>query len=413
MKTTGLLLLALACAGPALAQRGCPDPQATNYDPAARANDGSCRYPPAATAVLTKALLDAAVPETSGLQLAGGALWTFNDSGNPPVLFRLDSASGRATQRVRVVNFPNVDWEDITADAGHLYVGDFGNNSGDRRDLRVLRVPLAGPLAGADTVSAQAINFSFPDQTVFGGGVNNHNFDCEALFYRGDSLHLFTKDWADHRTRYYTVPAAPGTHVAHLKATFDVQGLITAADIRPDGRAAALLGYDDTTGATFAWLLTDFAGTNFFGGNKRRIELPSALLVGQAEGLCFAGPARLLLSNERVAVGALVVPPRLYALNVGPWLPRAVVTATASPGARLGLRVFPSPAAHLLRIERAAPGPEVALTLLDLRGRAVATGRLRAGATAQALDVAAVAAGVYVLRAQSAAGTLSQKVAIR
>ncbi|OGX89748.1 hypothetical protein, partial [Hymenobacter coccineus] len=333
MKTTALLLLASALAlGPAArAQTGCPDPQATNYNPAARANDGSCQYAPTTAALPVRAPLGAAVPETSGLQLAAGALWTFNDGGNPPVLFRVDSATGQAVQQVRVVNYPNTDWEDIAADARYLYLGDFGNNYGTRRDLRLLRVPRAGLGPGADTVSAQAINFYYPDQITFGGGLNNHDYDCEAVFFRNDSLHLFTKDWADHRTRYYTVPAVPGTHAAHLKATFDVNGLITAADLSPDGTTAVLLGYDETTGATFAWLLSDFPGTQFFRGNKRRIALPSAALVGQVEGVCFAGPRRLLVSNERVTVGPLTVPQRLYALNVGPWLPApAVVTAAAA-----------------------------------------------------------------------------------
>ncbi|MEJ7660983.1 MAG: hypothetical protein WKG07_15880 [Hymenobacter sp.] len=165
-------------APPALA--GCCSTQATNYNPAARRNDGSCQYAPTAASA-RQGPLDAAVPETSGLQLAAG-LWTFNDSGNPPVLFQVDSATGRAAQQVRVVNYPNTDWEDITADARYLYLGDFGNNYGTRRDLRLLRVPRAGLGPAADTVSAQAINFYYPDQTTFGGGLNNHDYDCEAVF---------------------------------------------------------------------------------------------------------------------------------------------------------------------------------------------------------------------------------------
>ncbi|MEJ7666684.1 MAG: hypothetical protein WKG07_47795 [Hymenobacter sp.] len=39
------MLLSMAATRPAWAQGGCPDPQATNYDPAATRNDGSCQYP--------------------------------------------------------------------------------------------------------------------------------------------------------------------------------------------------------------------------------------------------------------------------------------------------------------------------------------------------------------------------------
>ena len=114
------------------------------------------------------------------------------------------------------------------------------------------------------------------------------------------------------------MPAVTGTYAAHFKAVFNVNGLVTAADLSLDGTAAALLGYDETTGATFVWLLSDFPGTQFFRGNKRRIKLPSTALVGQVEGVCFAENRRLLVSNERVTVGPLTVPQRLYAAERRP-----------------------------------------------------------------------------------------------
>ena len=168
------------------------------------------------------ARLDAAVPETSALCFTDGALWTLNDSGNPPVLFRLDPASGRVTQRVRIRNFPNVDWEELAADARYFYIADVGNNAGTRRDLRVLRVAKAA-IGAADTCSVRAeeIAFHYPEQTDFSALPYHHNFDCEALFAAPDSLHLFTKNWLDGRTRHYTLPTQPGQYVAHLRETLD------------------------------------------------------------------------------------------------------------------------------------------------------------------------------------------------
>ena len=292
-----LLLLFIPC--PVMAQRGVP---------------------PRHARPTRKTRLDPAVPETSGLLYTDGNLWTLNDSGNPPVLFRLDSATGRVLQQVRVRNFPNVDWEELAADARYFYVGDFGNNAGNRRNLRVLRIAKASiSTAADDSVAAEEIAFRYPEQTNFDAGSYHHNFDCEAFFVAHDSLHIFTKDWADNRTRHYTLPTQPGTYVAHLKASLDVKGLITAAALNPAGTSAALLGYTKT-GRTFLWVLTDFSGTNFLTGSRRRLKLPHALRLGQAEGLCFVSPSRVFISNERLAWHIPLVRQRLYALDLRRWL---------------------------------------------------------------------------------------------
>lgn len=394
----------------AQAQPGCPDPQAINYNPAATANDGSCLYGLTTSALPARATLPAAVAETSGLVYTNGQLWTLNDSGNLPVLFRLDTLTGAVLQQVQIQNFGNVDWEDLAADAQHLYIGDFGNNAGNRRDLRILQ--LAKPDIGSGTVSvaAQAIYFSYPDQTTFGAGLNNHNFDCEAFFYFQDSLHLFTKNWADLRTRYYTVPAVPGTHVARLKATFNVNGLVTAASINPTGTEAALLGYNAGTGATFVWLLFDFRGSHFLHGNKRRIELPNALLVGQAEGIAFVSRYRLFVSNEQLA-SPFSVPPRLYTLDAGRWLAHTVL-ASKSALAWVAVAVYPNPATRWLHVQRPAGlSADVHFVLQNLQGRMCRSFVLPTSVQTQELELKEPA-GVYLLRGQAGSRTLVQKVVI-
>ena len=266
-----------------------------------------------------KARLDAAVPETSALLYTGGALWTLNDGDNPPILFRLDSASGRVVQRVRIINFPNTDWEELTADSRYFYIGDFGNNAGQRRDLRVLRLPRPAP---TDTAAvAEEIAFRYPEQSNFAPGAYRHNFDCEAFFAAHDSLHLFSKRWADGQTRHYTLPTQPGRYVARPHELLDTRGLVTAGSLSPDGHTAALLGYTKT-GRVFLWLLTDFEGTHYLAGRARRLRLPGALRIGQVEGLCFVGPTRVFISNERLVRHIALVKQRLYALNLSRWLVR-------------------------------------------------------------------------------------------
>ena len=405
-----LLLLLTAVAAPARAQSGCPDPQATNYTPAATSNDGSCLYPTTTTALLTKATLPSAVNESSGLLYTGGSLWTHNDSGNPPVLFRVDSVSGQVLQQVTISNYPNVDWEDLAADAQYVYIGDFGNNAGDRHNLRVLRVAKTDLGPAATTAPAQEIAFTYPDQTDFTPRTNNHNFDCEAFFVANDSLHLFTKNWVDLKTRYYTVPTAPGAYTAHLKATLNVNGLVTAAALNAAGTTAALLGYNATNGTTFMWLLSGFPGTSYFKANKRRIELPNALLIGQAEGLCFVGRARVFISNEQLSNVLVTVPPRLYALGLGAWVPTTALAAkAASPAGRF--TAVPNPAQHTVHIERST-GEEASLLLQDLAGQVVLAVPLPGGQRTLDLDLTPLEAGQYVLWLQSAHGVVSQKITV-
>ena len=74
------------------------------------------------------------VIETSGLLRVNDQLWTHNDSGNDPILYRIDPLDGSVLQML-AINVPNIDWEDITTDGEFIYIGDVGNNSGDRTDL--------------------------------------------------------------------------------------------------------------------------------------------------------------------------------------------------------------------------------------------------------------------------------------
>ena len=87
-----------------------------------------------------KCVLPKILKESSGLCYTDGNLWTFGDSGNPNEIFKIDSSTGIILQTVQIDNFPNIDWEDITADSSFIYIGDFGNNNGNRTDLKIIRI---------------------------------------------------------------------------------------------------------------------------------------------------------------------------------------------------------------------------------------------------------------------------------
>jgi hypothetical protein len=183
-----------------------------------------------------------------------GVFWAHGDSGTEPVLFAVDERA-RTLARVHIEGAKNHDWEDLTVDAhGNLYVGDIGNNDGDRDDLTIYVLREPDPKRAEQRVPVlRTIRFRYPDQ-FDGKGVRKSvdNFDAEALFMLGDELFIATKHHADAHTTLYRVPLAQaeGQVVLQRVAEFDVQmkksqhkGQVTSAAASPDGKEVALLSY--------------------------------------------------------------------------------------------------------------------------------------------------------------------------
>ena len=244
-----------------------------------------------------KALLPKEVRETSGLFFHNGRLWTHNDSGGKPILYGLDTTTFEVVQRVTLANAQNKDWEDVCTDGEQVFVGDFGNNKGKRKNLRIYVFPLeALPAEGDATITVDSIRFSFGDQTVFEHQKHEHDYDCEAVFATSDYLYLFSKGWATGTTRLYRLPKQPGTYAAEVVNGFDSQGLITGADYDPASGTLALVGYVKDVWLPFLYLIYDFddAGVKL---SHRRFEMPH-LAGGQTEGICFFDEGRCFLSSE-------------------------------------------------------------------------------------------------------------------
>ena len=121
-----------------------------------------------------KSELPEEVCETSGLFFHNGRLWTHNDSGGKPILYALDTVTFEVVQRITLANAKNKDWEDVCTDGKTVFVGDFGNNKGSRKNLRIFTFPLSAiPNEGDTTVTVDSIKFRFADQTNFEKGSTN------------------------------------------------------------------------------------------------------------------------------------------------------------------------------------------------------------------------------------------------
>jgi len=259
------------------------------------------------------------IKETSGLLLFNGQLWTLNDSGNKPEIYQIDSTNGSVLRTIVISNSVNTDWESMAQDDSNVYIGDFGNNAGNRTNLRILKIAkndIANP--ENDSVKAGHIYFVYPDQTQFPTAVNKNNFDCEAFIFCNDSLHLFSKDWVDQQTRHYVIPAEPGRYKARLVEKFQANGLITDASINAKGNIV-LLGYKNTVRRSytcFVWLLSGYTGTDFFSGNKRKVELGSALQLGQTEGIILNNDNTGRISSESIHAGWFYESAKMFRFNL-------------------------------------------------------------------------------------------------
>ena len=342
MQRTIFILIFFLFGKNVVAQLGCTDSQATNFDLNATINDGSCTYPSTNYSLNEITVLPPFINENSGLAFFNDQLWTHNDGGGEDKLYQIDSMTGVLLQTVNIAGADNKDWEDLAEDADHIYIGDFGNNNGDRTDLKIYKVKKSDFASGV--ASAETIEFSYSDQTNFTPANHANDYDCEAFFYHDDSLHLFSKNWLNQKTRHYVLPATAGTHTAELRDSLNVQGLITGADISDDG-VVALLGYT-LSGVNMMWLCFDYQGSNFFSGNKRKISLGLALNNSQTEAIVFRENSYGYISAEAFAN----LDAKLHQFNMSQWTTNNTVS-NEDFFIKNKIRIFPNPTSGVVNID--------------------------------------------------------------
>jgi len=237
--------------------------------------------------------------ESSAVEVSAKSklIWTLLDSGNPAEIYGLD-VNGSIAQTIQITNAKNNDWEDLTSDdLGNLYIGDFGNNENDRKNLAIYKLD-AGSLKSRQAAVSAKINFHFPEQRDFPPKKSERIYDVEAFFFYKDNFYLFTKNRSSKftgETTLYQVPNKVGNHAAKRLGKFTTcdgfsHCAITSADISQDGKTVALLS------SSYVWLFTNYKTVNFLSGKSRQIDLED---FSQKEGLCFSGNNKLLITDEK------------------------------------------------------------------------------------------------------------------
>jgi hypothetical protein len=207
----------------------------------------------------------------------------------------MDKKSGKVIKSVRIKNGINHDWEDITQDDKYIYVGDFGNNRGDRKDLTIYKILKSAIGEGKKVeVDADKILFSYNDQKSFTVKRQKNNYDCEAITNFDDSLIIFSKDWADYKTRMYKLPKTPGTYKIDPVSVCDVNGLVTGADFNNSTGDLVLVGYMNYV--PFIVLFNRFTGKDFK-AKVYRINF-SGMKDAQTEGILWIDNDNTVITCE-------------------------------------------------------------------------------------------------------------------
>ena len=234
------------------------------------------------------------VLESSGLIFYNGKLITHNDSGNSTKLYEIDPLNLQILRIIDVTDAINTDWEDLAQDDDYIYIGDFGNNTGNREDLSIYRISKSD-YDVSNVLSAERIDFSYEDQTDF-SGTQNSDWDAEALVDFGDQLLIFTKQWVTNGTVAYAIPKTPGEYTAKNLGFYDVNGLISGAVHNKFSNVLMLLGYSSQL-QPFILRIDELSSDFTFNGTETKSSL--GIAFSQVEGITFSDANTYFISSER------------------------------------------------------------------------------------------------------------------
>jgi hypothetical protein len=233
--------------------------------------------------------LDGRINECSGVVASRrypGVFWVHGDSGNPPVLFAIDR-QGKLLGQFRV-GASNQDWEDIAIDdAGHLYIGDIGNNGAKRKQLVVYRVDEPDP-ASAKAAQGKVLKVTGTWRLQFPNGP----FDCESFFVHKGFGYVISKLFTGLHAVVYRFPleAEGKAVVLERVATLPIRSPVTAADISADGKRLAVL---TVTGLNLFTIDGDVSQVS----KVQPVYIPHIHI--QMEACCFVPEGVLVIAETR------------------------------------------------------------------------------------------------------------------
>lgn len=236
------------------------------------------------------------IDETSGIVYLKKEkkIITFNDSGGKPELYVLNAKSGKLKRTVKVKNAHNHDWESITRDEKYIYVGDTGNNYGNRTNLVIYKIAIKDVLH-KESVKADKIHYSYEDQVSFATANHQTNFDCESITTYHGELYIFTKNWKDYKTNVYTLPTTKGDYNAVKRYSLAIDCLLTSIAFNPKNNSFMGTAYDSEYKSYLIQVKENELKQNQF----QKIDLLDVLgYANQTEAIAWKNKNQVYISRE-------------------------------------------------------------------------------------------------------------------
>ena len=221
------------------------------------------------------------IRESSGIVASRqfeGVYWTLNDSGNPAALYAT-KLNGELIQEVAVRGSGNFDWEALGIDnKNQLWIGEIGNNSRLRFDLKIVVVAEPDPFTETEAEVIASYPYRYP----------NENIDAEGLFVVEDIPYIVSKE--RERAVLYRFPSLQADTKQVLESVGEFTGakFATGAGVSEDGTCLALCTYDAL------WVYHGTAGDLAQMIQSTPWHLPHSFY---GEAVCFDG-YDLVLTNE-------------------------------------------------------------------------------------------------------------------
>lgn len=221
------------------------------------------------------------IRESSGIVASRqfeGVYWTLNDSGNPASLYAT-KLNGELIQEIAVKGSGNFDWEALGIDEkNQLWIGEIGNNSRLRFDLKVVVVAEPNPFTETEVEVSASYPYRYP----------NENVDAEGLFIVEGIPYIVSKERAHAVLYRFPTLQADTKQVLERVGEFAAAKFVTGAGMSEDGTRLAVCTYD----ALWVYHGTASDLTQMIQGTPWSLRHSF-----YGESICFDG-SNLVLTNE-------------------------------------------------------------------------------------------------------------------